>query len=85
MNKEKLIEMGVANQSVTMQVQRKMHTTPDVRLTEVRIDNPEDSININCMDDTGQRQEHSIITIQQNGQQIFSNTFPELVRVLKST
>lgn len=84
MNKEKLIEMGVANQSVAMQVQRKMHNTPDVRVTEIRVDNPEDFITIDSMDDNGQRREQSIVTIQQNGEQIFSNTLPELVRALKT-
>lgn len=84
MNKEKLIELGVANQSVAMQVQRKMHNIPDVRVTEIRVDNPEDFITIDSMDDNGQRREQSIVTIQQNGEQIFSNTLPELVRALKT-
>lgn len=82
MNKEKLIEMGVANQSVAMQVQRKLHNTPDVRLTEVRIDNPEDYITIDSMDNSGQRREQSMLTIAKDNNVVWQGNFNQLAQIL---
>jgi len=82
MNKNKLIEMGVANQSVAMQVQRKMHNTPDVRVTEVRVDNQDDYITIDSMDDTGQRREQSMLTIAKDNNVVWQGNFNQLAQIL---
>lgn len=84
MKVEKLIEMNKANQSVTMQVKKSMHPTHDVLFTEVRVDNPEDTISFQTLDNNGDRQEQTQIIVQENGEQIFNGNFQELAKVLKS-
>lgn len=82
MNVSKFIEMGQANQSVAMQVQKKLHNTNNVLYTDVRVDADNDHIIVMSQDTLGNRREHSAIIVQENGNQIFTGDFQQLKQIL---
>lgn len=78
MNVEKLIELNKANQSYSVKVNKSIKTKDNILSSTIRIDKPNDSIQVDSLNDDGERLNDSLITITKDDKIIWKGNFQQL-------
>lgn len=78
MNVEKLIELNKANQSYSVKVNKSIKTKDNILSSTIRIDKPNDSIQVDSLNDNGERLNDSLITITKDDKIIWKGNFQQL-------
>ena len=78
MNVEKLIELNKANQSYSVKVNKSIKTKDNILSSTIRIDKPNDSIQVDSLNDKGERLNDSLITITKDDKIIWKGNFQQL-------
>lgn len=78
MNVEKLIELNKANQSYSVKVNKSIKTKDNILSSTIRIDKPNDSIQVDSLNDEGERLNDSLITITKDDKIIWKGNFQQL-------
>lgn len=78
MNVEKLIELNKANQSYSVKVNKTIKSKDNILTSITRIDNPKDFIQVDSLNDNGERLNNSLITITKDDKIIWKGNFQQL-------
>lgn len=78
MNVEKLIELNKANQSYSVKVNKSIKTKDNILSSTIRIDKPNDSIQVDSLNYNGERLNDSLITITKDDKIIWKGNFQQL-------
>lgn len=78
MNVEKLIELNKANQSYSVKVNKSIKTKDNILSSTIRIDKPNDSIQVDSLNADGERLNDSLITITKDDKIIWKGNFQQL-------
>ena len=78
MNVEKLIELNKANQSYSVKVNKTIKSKDNILTSVIRVDNPKDFIQVDSLNDNGERLNDSLITITKDDKIIWKGDFQQL-------
>ena len=78
MNVEKLIELNKANQSYSVKVNKTIKSKDNILTSVIRVDNPKDFIQVDSLNDNGERLDDSLITITKDDKIIWKGNFQQL-------
>lgn len=78
MNVEKLIELNKANQSYSVKVNKTIKSKDNILTSVIRVDNPKDFIQVDSLNDNGERLNNSLITITKDDKIIWKGNFQQL-------
>lgn len=78
MNVEKLIELNKANQSYSVKVNKTIKSKDNILTSVIRVDNPKDFIQVDSLNDNGERLNDSLITITKDDKIIWKGNFQQL-------
>ena len=78
MNVEKLIELNKANQSYSVKVNKTIKSKDNILTSVIRVDKPKDFIQVDSLNDNGERLDDSLITITKDDKIIWKGNFQQL-------
>lgn len=78
MNVEKLIELNKANQSYSVKVNKSIKSKDNILTSVIRVDKPKDFIQVDSLNDNGERLNDSLITITKDDKIIWKGNFQQL-------
>ncbi len=78
MNVEKLIELNKANQSYSVKVNKTIKSKDNILTSVIRVDKPNDSIQVDSLNADGERLNDSLITITKDDKIIWKGNFQQL-------
>ena len=78
MNVEKLIELNKANQSYSVKVNKTIKSKDNILTSVIRVDKPKDFIQVDSLNDNGERLNDSLITITKDDKIIWKGNFQQL-------
>ena len=78
MNVEKLIELNKANQSYSVKVNKTIKSKDNILTSVIRVDKPKDFIQVDSLNDNGERLNDSLITITKDDKIIWKGDFQQL-------